>query len=221
MRDPVAIQTEKLVRLLTQERLASYRESAGSIQQALALYEWNINMSAAVLATSAAVEVLVRNSMDIALQSWALARGYQDWLDAAPLDAKGREAIAAARNHLQLKCADRTEQRPIPALTFGFWRYLVTSRYLTTLWLPSLQHAFPFGPEDPLKRRQEVHFAMQQLVFLRNRAAHHEPIHRRDLLQDHNTAINLAAMVDPVAGEWVARRSTIPAVMAAKPRIDD
>ena len=61
---------------------------------------------------------------------------------------------------------------------------------------------------------------MQQLVFLRNRAAHHEPIHSRDLLRDNQIAIDLAAMIDPVAGEWVARRSAIPAVMAAKPRFE-
>jgi len=62
-----------------------------------------------------------------------------------------------------------------------------------------------------------VHFALQQLVFVRNRAAHHEPIHNRPLMNDYRLALGLASMIDPSAGEWVAEKSTIPAIVAAKP----
>ena len=217
MRDYDFGNESRLASLLTDERLQSYVACSQSLERAIALYEWNIDVSAAVLATCAAVEVVVRNAMDHALQQWALAQGHDDWLEAAPFDAKGRAAIAIARRYTSAKGRGVPGLRPTAELTFGFWRYLVTGRYLTTLWMPGLRHAFPFGSEDPQSRRSEVHFALQQLVFVRNRAAHHEPIHTRNLLRDNDLAIGLAAMVDPVAGEWVAQRSTIPAIVAVKP----
>lgn len=33
----------------------------------------------------------------------------------------------------------------IAELSFGFWRYLVASRYLTALWIPGARAAIPHG----------------------------------------------------------------------------
>jgi hypothetical protein len=61
----------------------------GDLARALKLYDWNTRASAAVLATSAMVEVILRNALDVSLQHWAAQRRRgQDWLDAAPLDAR-------------------------------------------------------------------------------------------------------------------------------------
>ena len=63
--DPVAV-----AGLITRDRLGSYLTATGSdLQRALALYDWNTRASAAVLATSAMVEVIVRNALDASFSS--------------------------------------------------------------------------------------------------------------------------------------------------------
>ncbi|WP_146234103.1 hypothetical protein [Curtobacterium sp. MCPF17_046] len=102
-------------------------------------------------------------------------------------------------------------------LSFGFWRYLVESRYLTALWTPALHRAFPEGPVDVLTRQRQVRARLQQLHFVRNRAAHHEPIHQRDLRRDHDYAIELLRWVSPIAAEWASATTSLPAVLDARP----
>lgn len=41
---------------------------------------------------------------------------------------------------------------------------------------------------------------MKQLPFVRNRAAHHEPLHQRDLYQDLDAALDLTRWISPDAG---------------------
>ena len=214
----VETRLEALQRLVSPQRLEGYLRRSPSLEAAFQLYEWNIRASAEALALTAMIEVLVRNAMDAALLRWAQDRGHSDWFDSAPLDGRARDDIIESRRRAARTHLERDQVRPISNLSFGFWRYLTANRYLLTLWIPSLQFAFSNSDLTALHRQMRVHSCLQQLVYLRNRAAHHEPIHSRDLLRDNQIAIDLAAMIDPVAGEWVARRSTIPAVMAAKPR---
>lgn len=212
-----ATDASRLVELITPERLSSYLRVMGSRDQALQLYDWNGQACAAVLATSAVVEVVVRNAIDTSLRQWASDRGMSDWLQAIPLDERGRTDIALATQRARARARTNWRAQVIAELSFGFWRYLVASRYLTSLWIPALQHAFPDGTSDPLARQREIDQQLQQLVFVRNRAAHHEPLHERDLLEDLRAAEGLAGAVDPVAAKWLMRQSSIPGIMKAKP----
>jgi hypothetical protein len=77
---------------------------------------------------------------------------------------------------------------------FGFWRFLCAKDYLTSLWVPVLAAAFPNHPAGDVRTiRTDVEDHMQKLHFLRNRIAHHEPIHRRNLADDANAVDDLAA----------------------------
>lgn len=129
--DPVA-----LADLITSARLSSYlAASRGDLGGALALYDWNTRAAAAVLASSAMVEVIVRNSLDRSLQRWAdRRRGGIDWFDAAPLDAQGQADVTKARDRATRRRRDpEIHGKVVAELSFGFWRYLVASRYLTAL----------------------------------------------------------------------------------------
>lgn len=210
---------QALLRLMTNERLGSYlRWSGGDVSSAFALYEWNMTASAALMHTTGMVEVFVRNAMDRRLVELATKRGWSSWLDSAPLDSRGRADIHKARGR-----ASRSGARPelhgkvVAELTLGFWRYLAASRYLTTLWTPTLFAAFPAGPGDKRQRQRLVERHLKDLLIVRNRAAHHEPVHRRPLLRDLDTAVELTSWVDAAAGAWVADLSTIAEVVAAKP----
>ena len=99
-------------------------------------------------------------------------------------------------------------------LPFGFWRFLLSSRYERTLWLPCLRDAFP-GIRGRGMRR-DVHDAMRDLHLLRNRIAHHEPIHNRPLLELHAVALTTAGWICPTTRRWIAARSRVPALLAAE-----
>lgn len=206
--------------LVTTERLGSYlRWSSGDIQAAFALYEWNMTASAAILHTTGMVEVVVRNAMDRALEDLGQRRGWSSWFDSAQLDQRGRADIRKARER-----ANRFGSQPevhgkvVAELTLGFWRYLAATRYLTTLWTPALYGAFPSGPADKRQQQRQVDRHLKDLLLVRNRAAHHEPIHRRDLARDLAAAVAVSSWVDQTAGEWVADLSTLTEIVTSKPR---
>ena len=61
-----------LERRLAPERLGPYRAACGGdLAAAVALYEWNANVSAALGETLGHVEVLLRNAMHDALTTWS------------------------------------------------------------------------------------------------------------------------------------------------------
>ncbi|MGL3198409.1 MULTISPECIES: hypothetical protein [Curtobacterium] len=204
--------------MITAERLRSYIERTGSATAAVRLYEWNMRAAASVMELTGVVEVIARNALDRELRAWADRRTGAPWFDVAPLDARGRADLANARARAS-RDGRRGEVhgRVIAELTFGFWRYLVESRYLTALWTPALHRAFPHGPADSLTRQREVRRRLQQLHFVRNRAAHHEPIHARDLQRDHDYALELLGWVSPVAAEWAADTTSLRAVLTTRP----
>ncbi|QYJ04171.1 hypothetical protein KUV85_00380 [Nocardioides panacisoli] len=208
-----------LARLLSAERLGSYlRWSGGDVPAAFALYEWNMAASAAVMHTTGMVEVVVRNAMDRALVEMGDARGWPSWFDRAPLDQRGRIDIHRARDRAtRFGSQPEIHGKVVAELSLGFWRYLTASRYLTALWTPALYRAFPAGPADKLQQQREVDRHLKNLLLVRNRAAHHEPIHRRNLTKDLEASIEVASWVAPEAGEWVGDLSTIARVVSSRP----
>ena len=202
--------------LVTAQRLSSYLAETSDLAAALALYEWNAQAAAAVLEIAGTVEVLVRNSMHTALTNWAAERGQPTWLEVAPLDDRGRRDI--------VKAVTRSRWVPgvdvgkvVAELPFGFWRYLVASRYHASLWVPCLHRAFPQGSTDIRRRRTEAEADLKSLLLLRNRAAHHEPIHKRTLARDEQTAVRLLATVDSLGADWALRCSRLQAIDDQKP----
>ena len=111
--------------------------------------------------------------------------------------------------------------RVIAELNFGFWRYLCEPPYLTSLWVPAVASAFPLHPSTlhPEQVRVDVADRMQRLHFLRNRVAHHEPIHRRDLSRDHGQLLELVGWMCSESRYWVAATSRTPEVIAARPEV--
>ena len=217
--DGTDIDRRRLIELLSAERLTSYMHATGDdVEAAFALYEWNMRAGASVTMTTGMVEVIVRNALDRSLREWATERGSESWLDLAPLDQRGAEDIVKARTRATRNGRDpEVHGKVVAELTFGFWRYLVASRYLTALWIPALTSAFAYGAEDVGLRRRQVESDIKRLMLVRNRAAHHEPIFRRDLTQDHAAALQIASWIDPVAARWIDHESDLRGVHAVKP----
>ena len=124
---------------LTPDRLSSYMDvMGGNLQQALDLYKLN--------------EVVLRNEIDNNLQTWAPSLG-ADWMNITPLDEKGRADIAKARSR---NARNPSHGKVLDALNFGFWRFLVANRYLHTIWIPTMNSAFPNLEGHPGSRREMI-----------------------------------------------------------------
>jgi hypothetical protein len=174
--------------------------------------------SAAVMHTTGMVEVVVRNAMDRALVELGDVKGWQSWFDRAPLDQRGRSDIQKARGRAtRFGSQPEVHGKVVAELSLGFWRYLAASRYLTALWTPALYRAFPSGPTDKRQQQRQVEGHLKDLLLVRNRAAHHEPIHRRNLTRDLRTSVEIASWVSPEAAAWVADLSTIADVVKRRP----
>lgn len=206
--------------LVTAERLSSYEAACPkNLEHAFHLYEWNMHAAGSILSLASMVEVIVRNAIDTQLSAWSLKRHNSErWFNCASLDQNGCRDIQKA-----VARATRNGSRPekhgkvIAELSLGFWRYLSAKRYLTSMWIPTLSKAFPRGPRDLGKRRKAVESHLAHLVFIRNRAAHHEPIHSRDLRRDVATAIELADWISRDAAAWITDKEPVTRMIALKP----
>ncbi|GAA4472114.1 Abi family protein [Rhodococcus olei] len=214
---------QSLTTLLTPERLAPYKAAAsGDTDRALDLYEWNGRISAAVFEDLGYLEVVLRNACHHQLHIWHQARGGSDpWYLDPVFTAASQEDIRKARQRATR--AGRTELpgRVVAELMFGFWRFLHARSYEATLWTPCLRLAFPHLQP---RRRQTVYTRLDHLNTLRNRIAHHEPVHGvriagtgLDVAGLHAEMLEVLGWIDPVVENWVRARSAVPALLTDRP----
>jgi hypothetical protein len=206
---------ETLERHLTEERMRPYRLAAGSPAGAARLYQWNLLASAATYEILGIVEVILRNALDGELQRRHVEAGLTgDWWDdpLKVLEDKRRDGARAARARVRRQPV--THGRVLAELNFGFWRYLLARRYEATLWTPALRHAFP---ELRPAARDRIYEPVDRLHRLRNRIAHHEPVHALDLAGREDDAAFVAGCVDPELASWVRDTSRLGGIRAMRP----
>jgi len=203
-----------LVRVLSADRLGPYVAAMRSRQGGMRLYEWNLDVSAAFYETLSYLEVALRNALHRRL---ALHLGRQDWWDAPISLAPEAANMITAAIYQTSRRTGSTPGHVVAALSFGFWVGLLSSggaaEYETRLWRPALHRAFPNyrGP------RRVVHQRLVNMRLLRNRIAHHEPIHYRHLAVDYDRMMAILGWISADFAAWVDARSRVPALLAIKP----
>jgi hypothetical protein len=211
---------------LTSDRLRSYLARTPTLSAAIDLYDWNVSIAGALHEDLGRVEVVLRNAMDVALTQQAARHGWGvAWFDRSALfpgrqgqrtldDITGAKRRAAARN------PNPPAGSVITELTFGFWRFLCTPAHLTSLWVPALAAAFPHHPNrtSPRVVRADVEDRVQRLHFLRNRIAHHEPIHGRNLSRDVRSVDDLVGWICPDSAAWLRGQSRTQPLLTARPQ---
>lgn len=211
---------------LTAERLRSYQVvSGGDVQRAIQLYDWNTEMSGALHEDLGRLEVVFRNAIDAALRGHGAGRHWPTvWyrrrqIFPGKLARRALQDIAAARSRATVGGLPEIHGKVIAELNFGFWRFLCASAYLTSLWVPALAAAFPHHPAsgDARTVRRDVDDRIQRLHFLRNRIAHHEPVHHRDLQHDLAHLQELVGWICPESRSWIVERSRSQAVLRRRP----
>lgn len=219
---------------LAPERLQPYIVAAGSPRAAIRLYQWNVEVSGASYEALHVVEVVLRNSLHDQLSLLHAKRnGVGSWLDSpfAELTDRARADIVTARQRAReglarkqsppargaaLRAIKPTDGDVVAQLGFGFWRYLLATRYTHTLWLDALRHAFPHLTPQAVSH---VEGPVQRLHLLRNRIAHLEPVFGSNLalsLQDMTTLLGYAC---PRTQAWfgATRAPRLKAALAARP----
>jgi hypothetical protein len=144
------------------------------------MYVWNTRLTGAFHETLGAFEVIMRNVLDRQLTAYhqIVLAGDGCWYTYTLMPWRSKkiiDQIIKARAQ-----ATRNGNRPeihgkvVAELTFGFWRYILAAPYQPTLWAPALRRAFPHLGSQ---KREAVYGPIDRLHALRNRVAHHEPIH--------------------------------------------
>lgn len=186
-------------RAISPDRLGTYlNESGGNARRARELYVWDRDVSAAIFADIAILEVALRNAIHREATAAHGVRWYQQ--GGLPLDGRSIGALTRAWEDLpsivrQNPQAPSFPGRLVARLMFGFWRDLFDaggyhgkeprrSRVdYDDNWRNVLYRTFPGGKAiaHEMASKYSRAWALRQIAevhALRNRVSHHEPLVR-------------------------------------------
>lgn len=207
---------EQAVRWLSEPRFRNFLSAAdGKHDQAVALYVWNADVSAALIGVLHHVEVLLRNGIDGQFpasgtdQPVSICRP-EVWLTNPEIVGdQGREKVNEAISRLAGENRTPTRPRLVASLTFGFWTALFSGQY-ESLWRTTLLKAFPNGNG----RRNQVRKSLTRVLHLRNQVAHHEAIFGRNLTKDYRVMLEVAGMIDADARDYIESISRVDGLLS-------
>lgn len=190
-----------LERFLTRERLSYYLDQCDDdLSAAIALYELNTKVSAALYGPVQGLEVLLRNAMNEQL----VARFGADWHDLTTIRLDGPQQTDVHRAIAEIGGVV-SNGAVVAELSLGFWAALLNTSNDNEIWRKAIYLAFPEIPKGVA--RKNVHGAINSIRRLRNRIAHHEKILHRDLKEDHDKILEIAGWICPDTQAWIAEMS--------------
>jgi hypothetical protein len=174
---------------LSPPRIETYERAvvvAGDIgPAAIALYDWNAQISGAFMAPLHICEVVVRNAVSDALTAlygdrWPWSPVFEASLPTSRFGYSPRRDLADARR------GQVTTGKVIPELKFVFWQKMFTGRHDVRVWEPHLRRVLPNldASKSVADLRLAIYDELEEIRKLRNRIAHHEPIFARNLTND-------------------------------------
>lgn len=208
----------ELPNILSLARFSTYLNAkAGSTPDALALYEWNINVSCAFLAPLQIFEVAMRNTISEAIElnygpNWPFEPSFEIGLP------NPRNAYSPRRDMIVHRRLETTG-KIIAELKFMFWQQMFTARYDSAIWNHHLRTVFPQSDKTKSIKelRAEARGIFEDIRKLRNRIAHHEPIFSRNLILHMDQIKKLLKWRSGAAVSWVDRIEEVSNLVATKP----
>ncbi len=203
---------DEMIRLLSPPRLSTYEQACGQdMKSALALYQWNLEVSSSLFGSIHYFEVALRNTMHQQLTK-SLGDGSTPWYDVpGVLNDGGSRTVRRAKSTVAAADHEVTDGRVVAELGLGFWWSLLAEGYNRTLWQPSLQHAFVGA------RRATLHANINEIRLLRNRIAHHEPLLKHDLQAEYVRLLATAERISPRLAWWIDATSTLSVALDGRP----
>ncbi len=216
-------------RWISRSRYLPYLRAANQDRGAAErLYRWNIDISNALFADIQHLEVCVRNMVDTVMREYEVAPRVRTsppagwWFNNEAYVS--RFACELARREMERLKDSRQPQlvrdRVLAALSFGYWTELFGDTY-ETLWRNALHRAFG-NAAGPLKQqlgiqRKDVAQRLDRIRKVRNRIAHHEPIHQLDLADVHSDILTLLRWISSDLESWVQQGSRVAETLLARP----
>lgn len=195
---------------LSHPRLATYEKYTQNTEQALSLYQWNLQISSALFECLAVCEVVIRNTVANAMQ----AEHGADWA----FNVRFVRSMQQNRRNELLNARQETTEQAICELPFVFWQGFFTVRFDDEIWkkhwavaLPNAKHA------DLQAMRTEVFENLEKIRKLRNRIAHHEPIFNRNPQGDYKRIIKIISYCSQDTADWVKSCQRIDELLKIKP----
>lgn len=191
----------ELEHVISTPRFSTYLDAcAQNPEHALALYRWNLEISAGFMGPLHLCEIAVRNSVSQSIeaihgQTWPWIEGFV------------KSVPKSTRNHLQQATKIHiTTDKVVSEIKFFFWEQMLTQRFDKVLWKRQFFNSFPGAPrqDGPIAARKVYYDNVHESRILRNRIAHHEPIFTRNLQNDLNRVLQIIAWRNPVAARWLS-----------------
>jgi hypothetical protein len=207
--------------VISAPRFATYLKAASNDRaNALTLYQWNFQVSAALFIPLHMCEIAIRNGVAEALErvhgaNWPWSNGF---IQSLPIP-KNKYRYNAQNNLTDVGKIQSTTGKVIAELNFAFWQQIFTSGQDNRLWTPHLRSVFPRIPST-VRIPDARHTAFQNLFAvrrLRNRIAHHEPIFSRNLKADYSVLRDMIGWRSSAAVSWLDRIEGVTTLLSSKP----
>lgn len=210
--------TQSFCDSLSLPRFAPYlEETGGNETAAITLYHWNSRVTSALYIPLQVWEITLRNRLNDFL-CWKYGRNWpaDERRALRQLKSHHKRAVAEAdTRQTQKRGTALTPDAIVADLSIGFWVGLLSSDYeIPFSWRYNLQRIFP---RDPTLDRRSGFDLCQDLADLRNRVAHHEPVHNQPLAERHGQINRLLKAMNEGAHRFSVLASDFDAVWAERP----
>ena len=208
---------------LSPARIGTYEAATGTLgdedSRALALYAWNAEVSAALLAPLHICEVVIRNAAADALEAVYGNRWPWEATFVLSLPNPPGNQYSSRRDLKGVAAKQPSTGKVIPELKFVFWQEMFTHRHDVRLWDAHLKRVFPsHKPTDTVVSiRKAIFQDLESIRKLRNRIAHHEPIFTRNLKEDFERIINLVELRSALVASWMVANQNASRLIAQPP----
>lgn len=216
-----AAELHDLPKVLSAPRFATYLQATGNDRsRALALYEWNLDLSSAFMAPLHICEVAVRNGVAEAIErvhgaTWPWSNGF---LRSLPRP-RNTFAYNPERDLRAVAARQPTTGKVVAELKFAFWGNIFTAGQDSRIWNAHFATSFPGAPItlSVAVARATAFRHLHTIRLLRNRIAHHEPIFSRNAAQDYSTIRELVGWRSPIAAAWLDRKQSVLGLLPLRP----
>lgn len=206
--------------VLSAPRFATYLAyTRNDVLQAMRLYQWNAEVSAAFLFPLHVFEVCVRNAAANAIESFYNQRWPWTTAFEMSLPDPARPRFSPRRELAMVRAPLTTAGKVIADIKFAFWVSMYTARHEGRLWQRYLRREYPHLPPrtSVYDGREKIYKASDQVRNLRNRIAHHEPIFTRNLANDYAAMTEIIGLKCPTTQGWVNRVQGVTGLLTSRP----
>jgi hypothetical protein len=201
----------------TPVRLSKYlAQCHGDVENAVLLYRWNRELSAALWEAIAYLEVALRNRINKKLTERHLLRGraghwtsdeYFELGRANNLESQDKQPFLEIKE--AVRRVEKNRKRVTPdqinsELSFGFWNQIVSQKH-QFLW-SDLASGFP---NAPTRNQKYISSLTQDIRRIRNRIGHHHRLNPVLARNAEQIILQLAFAIDVSLVDWIETGSRI------------